>query len=85
LGSGADSGDAGRGGASGGGEGSSGTDSSGAVSGGAGSGGAPTGAEEPAMAGLILDLRDNVGGDVEAGVEAARDFLGDGDILAMCV
>ena len=36
-----------------------------------------------ALRGLVVDLRDNRGGDVEAGVEAARDLLLDGDVLAM--
>jgi len=35
------------------------------------------------LGGLILDLRDNPGGDVDAGVEAARDFLSEGDLLAV--
>jgi hypothetical protein len=35
------------------------------------------------LRGLILDLRDNAGGDVNAGVEAARDFLADGDMLTV--
>lgn len=33
------------------------------------------------VVGFILDLRDNAGGVVEAGVAVAKDFLRDGDIL----
>ena len=41
------------------------------------------GPADAGVRGLILDLRDNPGGDVRAGVEAARDFLRDGDMLAV--